>query len=81
MQWEPDHYPSEAQWHSLKNTIKVHSANLMLWKDEPLDRTKEHLTALGFTVIVFSQASNKMKQADWLATMNSNTESLKQAIK
>lgn len=81
LQWEPDHYPDEVQWHTLENIINEYPISYMLWEDKPLNRTKEHLNALGITVIVFSQAGNKMKPFDWLATMNSNTKSLKQAIK
>jgi len=53
----------------------------MLWEGEPLNRTKERLNTLGITVIIFSQAGNKVKPFDWLATMKSNTKSLKQVIK
>jgi len=81
VQWEPEHYPDEAQWHALENMVNKYQINYMLWEGEPLNRTKERLNTLGITVIIFSQAGNKVKLFDWLATMKSNTKSLKQVIK
>ncbi|UCH44209.1 MAG: zinc ABC transporter substrate-binding protein [Nitrospiraceae bacterium] len=77
--WEPDERPGDAQWMELKNMLKGHHAQWMIWESQPLSETKEQLKSLGIMSIVFDPCGAVPEQGDFLLVMRRNIENLRAA--
>ena len=78
--WEPEESPSEAQWKALKEILKTHPSEWMLWEGKPSQETVTKLEALGIKSIVFSPSANTPEQGNFLAIMQANVKALKTVL-
>ena len=79
--WEPDALPTDDQWKDLKETIKDHQVNIMIWEDEPLVALNSKLKELKILVSVFNPCANTPETGDFIDVMNQNLNDLEQANK
>ena len=78
--WEPEEAPTEAQWKALKEIVKTHPSQWMLWEGKPSQETVVKLEALGIKSIVFSPCANTPEKGDFLTVMKDNIEALKTVL-
>ncbi|MFZ9038288.1 MAG: metal ABC transporter substrate-binding protein [Gammaproteobacteria bacterium] len=78
--WEPDKFPSEAQWNELGSLAEATSAKWMLWEGEPLAKSVARLKQMGIDSLVFDTCGNTPESGDYLSVMKSNLSELKQAF-
>lgn len=76
--WEPDEVPNEVQWQELKNLLKKHPAQWMLWEGTPDPKTVAQLNKMGIESIVLSPAGNTPETGDFMMVMKQNIQNLKQ---
>jgi len=75
--WEPDEFPSNAQWSELRAMLIKHPAKWMIWEGEPIEDSVEKLKAMGVESLVFDPCSNIPNSGDFISTMQQNIENLK----
>ena len=78
--WEPDEFPSDAQWSELRAILKKHPAKWMIWEGEPMKESAERLKAIGVNSLVFDPCGNIPDQGDFMSVMRRNGENLKPAF-
>ena len=76
LMWEPDVVPGRSSWQGLPVLLRVHPAQWMLWEAEPVSETKQRLTSLGISMVVFSPCANVPDDGDFLSVMRANLEAL-----
>ena len=64
--WEPDEFPSDAQWSELRAMLKKHPAKWMIWEKEPMKESTARLKAIGVNSLVFDPCGNIPDQAEQL---------------
>jgi len=77
--WEPDEYPSDAEWQRLAGRLRNQRASVMLWEGEPSPATTAKLRELGITPVVFETGAWTPAQGDYLTLMQQNIERLTEA--
>jgi len=75
--WEPDETPTDQQWMELKDILKDHPAQWIIWEGEPLEATVEKLRSMNIYSIVINPCSNMPEQGDFLSVMQRNVKNLK----
>ncbi|MBW2228700.1 MAG: zinc ABC transporter substrate-binding protein, partial [Deltaproteobacteria bacterium] len=78
--WEPDEFPSDAQWSELRAMLKKHPAKWMIWEKEPMKESAERLKAIGVNSLVFDPCGNIPDQGDFMSVIQRNGENLKPAF-
>jgi zinc transport system substrate-binding protein len=78
--WEPEEAPTEAQWKALKEILKTHPSQWMLWEGKPAQETVAKLEAIGVKSIVFSPCANTPETGDFLTVMQQNVKALKTVL-
>jgi zinc transport system substrate-binding protein len=78
--WEPDEFPSDAQWSELRAMLKKYPAKWMIWEGEPMKASAERLKAMGVNSLVFDPCGNIPDQGDFMSVMRQNCENLKPAF-
>lgn len=74
--WEPDVFPEEALWKELSELLRSHPAKWMIWEGTPLPETKERLTKMGITSVVFDPCAGKPEQGDFISVMKQSIAGL-----
>ena len=75
--WEPDEFPSDAQWSELRAMLKKHPAKWMIWEGKPMKESAERLKAIGVNSLVFDPCGNIPDQGDFMTVMRQDVENLK----
>ncbi|MBW2237785.1 MAG: zinc ABC transporter substrate-binding protein [Deltaproteobacteria bacterium] len=78
--WEPDEFPSDAQWSELRAMLKKHSAKWMIWEGKPMKESAERLKAVGVNSLVFDPCGNIPDQGDFMSVMRRNGKNLESAF-
>ena len=78
--WEPEEYPTEAQWQELEVILQKHPAQWMIWEANPNSETVTQLKTMGINSLVFASVANAPDQGDFLSIMQKNMKTLKQAF-
>ncbi len=78
--WEPDAFPSEAQWNELADLAETNSAKWMLWEGEPLAESVARLEQMGIGSLVFDPCGNAPESGDYLSVMQANLAELRRAF-
>ena len=78
--WEPDTYPDASSWQAFKLLQEAHPAHWMLWEDDPVDKTRETLSGLGISIVVFKPCMNRPAQGDFMTVMEANIEEVKVSV-
>ena len=78
--WEPDEFPSDAQWSELRAMLKKHPAKWMIWEKEPMKESTARLKAIGVNSLVFDPCGNIPDQGDFMSVIRRNGENLKPAF-
>jgi zinc transport system substrate-binding protein len=81
LMWEPDIFPDPLAWQELNSISREHAAAWMLWEDEPLQKTREHLSESGIKVIVFRPVMNRPEKGDFMTMMEANIKTLAEAFR
>jgi zinc transport system substrate-binding protein len=77
LHWEPDQFPGQQEWSRLQTLLRSHPARLMLWEDEPDQRTAERLADMGIAVVVFRPQGNRPLAGDFADSMRGNIDRLR----
>lgn len=75
--WEPDEVPTDKQWIELRNILKDHPAQWMIWEGEPNQTIVDQLKSMGINSVVFDLCATVPEQGDFLGVMQSNVQNLK----
>jgi zinc transport system substrate-binding protein len=75
--WEPDEFPSDAQWSELRAMLIKHPAKWMIWEGEPMQASVERLKAMGVSSLVFDPCGNTPNRGDFMSVMRRNYEIFK----
>jgi zinc transport system substrate-binding protein len=78
--WEPDEAPNEEQMAEVRNILKGHAAEWMIWEGEPMVESVGKLKAVGIKSLVFDPCGNVPAQGDFLAVMRQNVKNLELAF-
>ncbi|WP_455234791.1 metal ABC transporter substrate-binding protein, partial [Thiogranum longum] len=78
--WEPDQFPSDAQWRQLVRAQESFPALWMLWKEQPLTDTAQRLQSLGIEAIIFDPCGNRPQRGDFMTVMKNNLNNLKKVF-
>ncbi|MBW2711471.1 MAG: zinc ABC transporter substrate-binding protein [Deltaproteobacteria bacterium] len=78
--WEPDEFPSDAQWSELRAMLKKHSAKWMIWEGKPMKESAERLKAVGVNSLVFDPCGNIPDQGDFMSVIWRNGKNLESAF-
>lgn len=78
--WEPDEFPSDAQWSKLRAMLKKHPAKWMIWEQEPMKASDARLKTMGVNSLVFDPCGNIPDQGDFMSVMRRNGDNLKPAF-
>jgi len=78
--WEPDEFPSDAQWSELRAILKKHPAKWMIWEGEPMKESAERLKAIGVNSLVFDPCGNIPDQGDFMSVIRRNGKNLESAF-
>lgn len=70
--WEPEEYPSPEQWAGLKDLLKEHPAQWMIWEGTPDSATVEELRKIGMDSLVFNPCGNRPESGNFLSVMKEN---------
>ena len=62
--WEPDADPGVKAWIDFQSLLRVHSARLMIWEDQPLSEVRKRLNEMGIRSIGFHPAGNRQTLSD-----------------
>jgi zinc transport system substrate-binding protein len=79
--WEPDEVPGNAKLIELRNILKNHPAQWMIWEGKPLSSSVEKLKSIGVRSIVFDPCGNVPEQGDFLGVMRMNIKNLKKVYR
>ena len=79
LHWEPDELPDEAGWRELQDLLASRSNPVLVWEGEPLPEIVARLRGLGVTSVVYSPASNRPADMDFLEAMRAGTAALRGA--
>ena len=79
--WEPDEFPTDAQWAELQTILAKHPAQWMIWEGDPMKESAQRLKAIGVDSLVFDPCGNIPVQGDFLSVMRQNVENLKPVFK
>jgi zinc transport system substrate-binding protein len=79
--WEPDEIPGIEQWIELKEILKNHPSQWMLWESSPLNESVEKLESMGMKSMIFAPYGNVPEQGDFITLMKANVENLKNVFK
>ena len=74
--WEPDQHSPDRQWNALKELLKMHPVNWMIWEGNRRLQTVDRLKALGVDSLVFDSCSSAPAEADFLGVMARNVANL-----
>jgi zinc transport system substrate-binding protein len=75
--WEPDQFPTEAQWRRLAKLANEQGAGWMIWEGTPLSATEDRLSQMGINSVVFDPCANVPDDGDFIEVMRQNIENLK----
>jgi len=75
--WEPDEVLTDNQWRELRDILKDHPAQWMIWEGKPHEATIEKLKSMGINSIVLNPCGNVPQQGDFLSVMQENVNYLK----
>ena len=75
--WEPDEIPTDKQWMELKDILKDHPAQWIIWEGEPKQTIVGQLQTRGINSLVFDPCGNVPEQGDFLSVMETNVQNLK----
>ncbi|MCK5382577.1 MAG: zinc ABC transporter substrate-binding protein [Gammaproteobacteria bacterium] len=78
--WEPDVAPEAAQWSELRQLLKLHPSNWMVWEGNPNPESVTGLRGLGVDSLVFDPCGNRPVDGDFLSVMQQNVQNLKRAF-
>jgi len=78
--WEPEESPAPEQWAELKQILKEHPAQWMIWEGTPNPATVAELEKRGLGSVVFDPCGNVPKEGDYLIVMRENVLNLKKAF-
>ena len=79
--WEGGEYPEPEQWARLRQLLKRHPADWMVWESKPKPGSVKRLRELGVSSLIFDPASNRPEEGDFMAVMERNLDYLEQAYK
>ena len=79
--WEPDLVPTEHQWQELKQQLRKHPAEWMIWEDIPNEQTVERLRKIGIESLVFNPSANVPRKGDFVSVMQNNFDELEKAYR
>lgn len=74
--WEPDGTPTETQWRELRDILKDHPAQWMIWEGKPKQTVVDQLKSMGINSVVFSPCANVPERGDFLSVMQRNVQNL-----
>ncbi len=74
--WEPDAFPSEAEWSEFKGLADSHGAGWMIWEDEPDQQIRDRLKGMNIQAVVFSPCMNRPEEGDFISVMQQNIENI-----
>jgi zinc transport system substrate-binding protein len=74
--WEPDEVPTDKQWMELRNILKDHPAQWMIWEGEPKRTIVDQLKSMGISSVVFDPCANVPEQGDFLSVIQRNVNNL-----
>lgn len=77
--WEPDVFPTEAQWFTFGQRLDARPAAVMIWEAEPSQQTSRKLKELGVAVAVISPAANVPADGDFIDMMKQNIDNVSRA--
>jgi zinc transport system substrate-binding protein len=77
MLWEPEIYPSEAQWQLLEKVLVEHPSQWMIWEGLPLEKSVQRLKKMGLGSVVFDPCSNTPSEGDFISVMQQNIKNLR----
>jgi len=79
--WEPDVFPDEQMWTQLKEIVKEHPANWMIWEGKPLQKSVAKLKEMGIESVVFDPCGNRPDSGDFISVMKNNAANLQRIFK
>jgi zinc transport system substrate-binding protein len=75
--WEPEESPTPEQWAELKQLLKEHPAQWMIWEGIPNPSTVAELKKSGLDSLTFDPCGNVPETGDYLSVMRDNALNLK----
>ena len=76
LHWEPEEFPDDRQWMNLKDILKEHPSEWMLWEGTPDPAIVSALKSMAINSAVFDPAGNVPEQGDFLTVMQQNIQNL-----
>ena len=80
MIWEPDKFPSEEQWQRFSQRLQQQPVQWILWEGEPLEKTRQRLSEMEVSVVVFGPCMNVPAKGNFLTVMWQNVQNLRKSI-
>ena len=81
MHWKPEEFPTPEQWAELKQIIKEHATQWMIWEGTPNPSTVDELKKRGLDSVAFDPCGNVPDSGDYLSVMRENLRRLSEAPK
>ena len=78
--WEPEESPTSEQWAELKEILKEHPAQWMIWEGTPNPATVDELKKSSLDSLTFDPCGNVAETGDYLSVMRDNALNLKKAF-
>lgn len=78
--WEPEESPAPEQWADLKQILKEHPAQWMIWEGTPNSSTVKDLKEIGLESLTFDPCGNVPDTGDYMSVMRQNVLNLKKAF-
>ena len=78
--WEPEESLAPEQWAELKQILKEHPAQWMIWEGTPNPSTVDELKKSGLDSLTFDPCGNVPETGDYLSVMRENVLNLKKAF-
>jgi zinc transport system substrate-binding protein len=78
--FEPDQFPDDSGWWNLRELLREHPAQWMLWEGEPMPEIVARLEELGVKSVVFEPCGNVPDAGDYLSVMQANVRNLEAAF-
>lgn len=79
--WDAQEEPTEAQWAALEALLSETDAKVFIWEAEPSAASRERMSALGLTNVVFQPLAMTPVGGDFVDMMNAALDDLKEAIR
>lgn len=79
--WDAAQEPSEAQWQTLEAMITQTGAGVFIWEAAPSAQSRERITALGVTDVVFPPLANSPDDGGFVDQMKASLESLELVLR